>query len=88
MATRFLRNTLLAAAALLALAGLANFEVDPFQQYRVPTRHEPRFYRAFQRYENPGVARHYPYDRAIISSSFFENVSGSEVDRAFAPARR
>jgi hypothetical protein len=83
VATRFLRNTLLAAAALLLLAGFVNFEVDPFQQYRVPTSHEPRFYRAFQRYENPGVARNYAYDRAIIGSSLFENISGSEVDRAF-----
>jgi hypothetical protein len=87
VATRFLRNTLLAAAALLALVALVNFEVDPFQQYRVPTSHEPRFYRAFQRYENPGVARHYDYDRAVIGSSLFENVSGSEVDRAFGSGK-
>jgi hypothetical protein len=81
--TRFIRNTLLAAALLLAAAGAINYTVDPFQQYRVPTEYEPRFYRSFQRYENPGVARHYPFDRAIIASSFFENISGSEVDRAF-----
>jgi hypothetical protein len=87
VAARFLRNTLLATLALLALAALVSFEVDPFQQYRVPTSHEPRFYRAFQRYENPGIARHYSYDRAIISSSFFENVSGSEVDRAFGSGK-
>jgi hypothetical protein len=87
VATRFLRNTLLAAAALLALVALVNFEVDPFQQYRVPTSHEPRFYRAFQRYENPGIARHYDYDRAIIASSLLENVSGSEVDRAFGSGK-
>ena len=83
MAKRFIRNSLLAAAVLLAVAGIVNFEVDPFQQYRVPARYEPRFYRSFQRYENPGVARNYVFDRAIIASSFFENISGSEVDRAF-----
>ncbi|HEY2628748.1 MAG TPA: hypothetical protein VGI57_06440 [Usitatibacter sp.] len=87
MATRFLRNTLLAAAALLALAGLVNFEVDPFQQYRVPASHAPRFYRAFQRYENPGIARNYAYDRAIIGSSLLENVSNSEVDAAFGSGK-
>ncbi|MFZ3324082.1 MAG: hypothetical protein WA190_17040 [Usitatibacter sp.] len=87
MAIRFLRNSLMAAAALLALAGFVNFEVDPFQQYRVPTTHEARFYRAFQRYEDPGIARHYEYDRAIISSSLMENVSGSEVDRAFGSGK-
>lgn len=83
MAQRFIRNSLLAAAALLAIAGFVNFEVDPFQQFRVPARYEARFYRSFQRYENPGVARNYPFDRAIIASSFFENISGSETDRAF-----
>jgi hypothetical protein len=83
VAKRFIRNSLLVAAALLAAAGLVNFEVDPFQQYRVPTWYEARFYRSFQRYENPGVARNYVFDRAIVASSFFENISGSEVDRAF-----
>ena len=87
MATRFLRNALLATAAILALVGFVNYEVDPFQQYRVPANHAPRFYRAFQRYEAPGLARNYSYDRAIISSSFMENVSGSEVDRAFGSGR-
>ena len=87
MATRFIRNSLLAAGLLLAIAGFINFEVDPFQQYRVPTKYEARFYRSFQRYENPGVARNYPFDRAIVASSFFENISGSEVDRAFGYGR-
>jgi len=87
VATRFIRNSLLAAGLLLAIAGFINFEVDPFQQYRVPTKYEARFYRSFQRYENPGVARNYPFDRAIVASSFFENISGSEVDRAFGYGR-
>jgi hypothetical protein len=80
---RFIRNSLIAAALLLAIAGTINFAVDPFQQFRVPTKYEPRFYRSFQRYENPGVARNYRFDRAIIASSFFENISGREMDRAF-----
>ena len=83
MARRFIANSLIAAAALLAIAGAINFEVDPFQQYRVPSWYEARFYRSFQRWENPGVARNYAFDRAIVASSFFENISGSEVDRAF-----
>jgi len=87
VATRFIRNSLLAAGLLLAIAGFINFEVDPFQQYRVPTKYEARFYRSFQRYENPGVARNYAFDRAIVASSFFENISGSEVDRAFGYGR-
>lgn len=87
MPKRFIRNSLLAAALLLAIAGAINFEVDPFQQYRIPTKYEPRFYRSFQRYENPGVARNYAYDRAIIASSLFENIPGSEMDRAFGYGR-
>ncbi len=87
MPTSFLRNSLVATLAILALVAAVNYEVDPFQQYRVPAAHEARFYRAFQRYENPGLARNYTYDRVIISSSLMENVSGSEVDRAFGSGR-
>ncbi len=83
MPTRFIRNALLGAALLLAVAGAINYRIDPFQQYRVPTSYAPRFYHSFQRWENPGIARHYDFDRAIVSSSFMENISGSEVDRAF-----
>jgi hypothetical protein len=83
MPTRYIRNSLLGAFVVLAIAGGINFVVDPFQQYRVPSRYEARFYRSFQRHENPGVARNYAFDRAIVSSSFMENISGSEVDKAF-----
>jgi hypothetical protein len=81
--TRFIRNALLGAFVILAIAGTINYRVDPFQQYRVPSSYAPRFYYSYQRYENPGIARHYDFDRAIVTSSFMENVSGSEVDRAF-----
>lgn len=87
MPIRFIRNSLLGAFVLLAIAGAVNYAVDPFQQYRVPTRYEPRFYRSFQRHENPGVARNYTFDRAIVGSSFLENISGSEVDRAFGSGK-
>jgi hypothetical protein len=86
MAPRFVLISLAATFILLAAAGLLNYAVDPFQQYRVPG-YEARFYRSFQRHENPGVARHYDYDRAIVASSFFENISGSELDRAFGYGR-
>ena len=85
--TAFIRNSIMAALVLLAIAGVIDYEVDPFQQYRVPTFYKPRFYHPYQRYENPGIARHYDYDRVIVASSFFENISGSEVDRAFGPGR-
>ena len=86
--TAFIRNSLLGAFVLLAIAGSIDYAVDPFQQYRVPTFYTPRFYHAYQRHENPGIARHYVYNRAVVGSSFFENISGSEVDRAFGPGHR
>ena len=83
----FIRNSLVGAAVLLAIAGVIDYEVDPFQQYRVPTWYTPRFYHAYQRHENPGLARHYAFDRAVVGSSFFENISASEVDAAFGPGK-
>jgi len=49
----FIRNSLVGAFVLLAIAGAIDYAVDPFQQYRVPTSYAPRFYRAYQRHENP-----------------------------------
>ena len=83
----FIRNSLMGATVLLAIVGAIDYAVDPFQQYRVPSSYPPRFYHAYQRHENPGIARHYSYDRAIVASSFFENISGSEVDKAFGPGK-
>jgi hypothetical protein len=87
MPARFIRNSILGACVVLGIVGAINYRVDPFQQYRVPSTYKPRFYYSFQRYENPAIARHYDFDRAIVSSSFLENVSGSEVDRAFGYGR-
>ena len=87
MPTGFIRNSLIGAFVLLVIAGTINYRVDPFQQYRVPTSYAARFYYSFQRYENPGIARHYDFDRAIVSSSFMENISGSEVDAAFGAGK-
>ena len=80
---RFIVQSIAGALVILAIAGAINYRVDPFQQYRIPTQYEPRFYRSFQRHENPGIARHYPFDRAIVGSSFFENITASETDAAF-----
>ncbi len=83
MPARFVLHSLLLAAALLGAAGGFNYGVDPYQQYRIPTRYEPRFYNAFQRFVNPGIARHYAYDRVSIGSSVTENIAASELDAAF-----
>ncbi len=87
MARTFVRNVLLAAVLAIAAAGAANFAIDPFQQYRIPARYEPRFYNTFQRYVNPGLARNYAFDRLVIGSSMTENISGRETDAAFGGGR-
>ena len=56
-----LGTTLAMCAAVIAL----NAWVDPFQQYRKAERFPARFYNAWQRYENPGIAKHYDYDRIV-----------------------
>ena len=70
------------AVALVLCAGVAAFNawVDPFQHYGKASRFEPRFYPAWQRYQNPGLARHHDYDRIITGSSLMENLLPAEVD--------
>ncbi len=70
------------AFACSALVCALNALVDPFQHYRKPTAYVPRFYNAWQRYENPGIARHYDYDRIITGSSLMECVVPADVDQA------
>ena len=59
-----------------------NYRVDPFQQYRKAERWPARFYNAWQRYENPGIAKHYDYDTIVTGSSLMECVIPEDVDRA------
>jgi hypothetical protein len=81
MARRFVL-TMLATAFVLAVAVIAfNAWVDPFQHYRKAARFPARFYPAWQRYENPGLAKHYEYDRIVIGSSRTENILPADVDR-------
>src|SRR5262249_50731724 len=75
--TRYIAGSIIGALLLLGAAGAIDFVVDPFQQYREPTLYHARFYRSFQRHENPGIARNYAFDRAVVGSSFFENISAS-----------
>ena len=80
MGRRF-TTTVLAIALGLAGAVIAfNAWVDPFQQYRKAERFPARFYNAWQRYENPGLAKHYDYDRIVTGSSLMECVIPADVD--------
>jgi len=81
MARRFAFLVLGAALAMAAAVMAFNFAVDPFQQYRKAQRFPARFYPAWQRWENPGIARHYDYDRVITGSSLMENLLPADVDK-------
>ena len=81
MARRFVL-TVLATALVLALGVIAfNAWVDPFQHYRKSERFPARFYPAWQRHQNPGLAKHYAYDRIVTGSSRTENIVPADVDR-------
>jgi hypothetical protein len=82
MARRFVFQVLLLALGIATLVCAFNAWVDPFQHYRKAARFPARFYNAWQRYENPGLAKHYDYDRIITGSSLMENLLPADVDRA------
>jgi hypothetical protein len=81
MGRRFFAAVLALASALSLGVCAFNAWVDPFQHYRKSERFPARFYPAWQRYENPGLARHYDYDRIITGSSLMENMLPADVDR-------
>ena len=66
---RWCAGVLAATGATLAAVGAINAAVDPFQQYRVASSHAPRFYPLHHRWINPGIAKHAPYQTALIGSS-------------------
>jgi hypothetical protein len=70
----------LVAGSLLPLLGfvLFNWAVDPLQFYRRAS-YRPDF-SLQQRYQNPGLARNYPYDTVIVGSSLAESLAPSHVD--------
>jgi hypothetical protein len=60
---------------------LLTITIDPLQFYRQASWYSP-IYSNEQRYQNPGLARHYDYDTIILGTSMTENFLPSEVDRA------
>ena len=47
--------------------------IDPFQAYHLATQYLPPIDKTSQVYSNPGIARNYPYDSAIVGTSVTEN---------------
>lgn len=67
-------------ASLLIVVAVFNFVVDPLQFYRKAEFYQPSFSMQ-QRYQNPGLARHYTYDTIIIGTSMTENFVPSHLDK-------
>jgi len=57
--------------SLLSLLVLLNYAVDPLQFYRKAWY--PASFSTQQRYQNPGLAKHYDYDTIIVGTSMTEN---------------
>jgi len=84
---RWCAAVLAATGATLAAVGAINAAVDPFQQYRVASSHAARFYALHHRWINPGIAKHAPYQTALIGSSIMESTRNAWIaDACGGPA--
>jgi hypothetical protein len=65
----------------MALCGpiLLTYFIDPLQVFRKASYRA--LFSANERYQNPGLIRHYPYDAIILGTSMTENFRPSYVDR-------
>ena len=82
VARRFVAALASLASATLMIAGTIVYSVDPFQHFRAPRDHTPRYYRHYQRYLGPGLTRHAEYDIVVTGTSLMENFINSEVGRS------
>jgi hypothetical protein len=72
--------------ALIAVLAALNWGVDPLQFYRRATLYPPVFSEN-QRYQKPGLAKHYDYEIIVIGDSHAENFSARYIEeRLGAPA--
>ncbi len=78
-ATDSILGILAAALGTLLLLGLVNYVIDPFQQYRDASLYPPRYWRPFQRYITPGLAKRPDYTVALAGSSMLETLSNKEA---------
>ncbi|SYX86450.1 hypothetical protein [Paenibacillus alvei] len=62
----------------LLVPALMVYIVDPLQFYRASS---DQIYYAYERYQNPGLAKNYEYDKIIIGTSMTENFIPSHVDK-------
>ncbi|WP_047150882.1 hypothetical protein [Aneurinibacillus tyrosinisolvens] len=63
----------------VGIISLFNYLIDPLQFYRKASYH-PSFSEE-ERFQNPGLAKNYPYDTIIVGSSMTQNFIPSYVDK-------
>ena len=80
---RFVMNVFLLVLAAYLLLALAVFVIDPFQHYREASFYMPMFDYDYSRYLNPGMARNFSYDTAVIGTSMVMNFTRRSVMEAF-----
>lgn len=74
-----LRTILFLTIGMLSLYASSIYLIDPLQQYRVATYFKPVY--TNEVYQNPGLAKNYPYDTVIIGSSMTENFRPSYIKK-------
>ena len=67
---------------ILAFAAMLNWAVDPMQVFRRSAWHAPLFSEN-QRYQSPGMARHYVQPIVVVGTSHMENMLPSMVRSTF-----
>ena len=78
-AKKSIAGILAVGVATLAILGSVNYWVDPYQQYRSPSVYPARYWRSFQRYITPGLAKQQDYNVAMVGSSMLETLSNREA---------
>ncbi|MDD2698423.1 MAG: hypothetical protein PHF17_06440 [Arcobacteraceae bacterium] len=66
---------------IVGLIGVANYIVDPYQQYRLATFYPISYDSNKQRYKNGGFAKNFSYDSLILGTSMTENFLLDEVEK-------
>jgi len=76
----WVKKYLIYSTVLLLIVGLANFLLDPLQQYRKASFYKP--YYTNSRFLNPGLIKSYDYDSFVLGSSMAQNFILSDISHS------
>ncbi len=80
MKINWVKKYLIYSTVLLLIVGLANFILDPLQQYRKASFYKP--YYTNSRFLNPGLIKSYDYDSFVLGSSMAQNFILSDISHS------